>query len=100
MYAQALLLSHPAPLTRDTQTFSKLREAAKTKKPGLKKLTELLLGVKIQAGGHSSVRRLLLEVVVVGVCTLTLLPRWVSIGDRRSCDYGAVQIVQIGMGII
>lgn len=52
---QALLLSHPSPLLRDTQTFKALREVAKTKKPGLKKLTELELGLKIQAGAHSSV---------------------------------------------
>ncbi len=52
---QALLLSHPAPLTRDTQTFSKIREVAKNKRPGLKKLAEQLLGVQIQAGVHSSV---------------------------------------------
>ncbi|KAJ9119804.1 hypothetical protein QFC24_005517 [Naganishia onofrii] len=52
---KALLLSHPSPLLRDTQTFKTLREVAKTKKPGLKKLTELELGLKIQAGAHSSV---------------------------------------------
>ncbi|KAJ9098066.1 hypothetical protein QFC19_006501 [Naganishia cerealis] len=52
---KALLLSHPSPLLRDTQTFKALREVAKTKKPGLKKLTELELGLKIQSGAHSSV---------------------------------------------
>ncbi|GHJ87946.1 hypothetical protein NliqN6_4348 [Naganishia liquefaciens] len=52
---KALLLSHPSPLLRDTQTFKALREVAKTKRPGLKKLTELELGLKIQAGAHSSV---------------------------------------------
>jgi RNA exonuclease 4 len=54
---KALLLSHPSPLLRDTQTFKALREVAKTKKPGLKKLTELELGLKIQSGAHSSVSR-------------------------------------------
>jgi RNA exonuclease 4 len=49
------LLSHPSPLIRDTQTFKPLREIAKTKRPGLKKLVELTLGIKIQAGAHSSV---------------------------------------------
>lgn len=49
------MLSHPRPLLRDTQTFAALRQIAKTKRPGLKKLAELELGVKIQAGAHSSV---------------------------------------------
>ncbi|KAL1406165.1 3'-5' exonuclease [Vanrija albida] len=53
--AQALLLSHPNPFVRDTQKCKQLREAAKTKRPGLKKLVELELGLKIQAGSHSSV---------------------------------------------
>ena len=52
---QALLLSHPAPLTRDTQNCKPLRELAKTKRPGLKKLSELALGIQIQSGAHSSV---------------------------------------------
>ncbi|WOO83679.1 RNA exonuclease 4 [Vanrija pseudolonga] len=52
---KALLLSHPNPFVRDTQKCKQLREAAKTKRPGLKKLVELELGLKIQAGSHSSV---------------------------------------------
>jgi RNA exonuclease 4 len=50
-----MLLSHPNPLIRDTQKFKPLREIAKTKHPGLKKLVELELGLQIQAGSHSSV---------------------------------------------
>lgn len=52
---KALLLSHPAPFVRDTQKCKQLREAAKTKRPGLKKLAEVELGIKIQEGRHSSV---------------------------------------------
>lgn len=53
--SQALLLSHPNPLLRDTQKCKQLREHAKTKRPGLKKLTELELGLRIQGRSHSSV---------------------------------------------
>lgn len=54
--SQSLYLSHPNPLLRDTQKCKPLREHAKTKRPGLKRLTELELGLKIQDGAHSSVR--------------------------------------------
>lgn len=49
------MLTHPGPLTRDTQKHKPLQEIAKNKRPGLKKLSELLLGVQIQIGAHSSV---------------------------------------------
>lgn len=54
---KALLLSHPRPLIRDTATFQPLRDLAKTKHPGLKKLANLVLGIDIQKAGqeHSSV---------------------------------------------
>jgi RNA exonuclease 4 len=52
---KALLLSHPGPMTRDTQQCKPLREKAKTKRPGLKRLAEMELGIKIQTGAHSSV---------------------------------------------
>ncbi|KAL7423737.1 3'-5' exonuclease [Cryptotrichosporon argae] len=52
---KALLLSHPQPLVRDTQKSKALREKAKNKRPGLKKLVEMELGLKIQGGQHSSV---------------------------------------------
>lgn len=51
------MLTHPGPLTRDTQKYKPLQEIAKNKRPGLKKLSELLLGVQIQTGAHSSVSR-------------------------------------------
>lgn len=42
-------------MTRDTQNCKELREKAKSKRPGLKKLTQLELGIQIQSGAHSSV---------------------------------------------
>lgn len=42
-------------MVRDTQTCKALREKAKNKRPGLKKLAELELGLQIQKGSHSSV---------------------------------------------
>ncbi|KZT61135.1 ribonuclease H-like protein [Calocera cornea HHB12733] len=51
----AMLLSHPHQYTRDTQTYTELRKLAKTKKPGLRKLIQLELGLDIQAGEHDSV---------------------------------------------
>ncbi|WRT65838.1 uncharacterized protein IL334_002789 [Kwoniella shivajii] len=52
---KVLLLSHPSPLIRDTQKCKMLREKAKNKHPGLKKLSEMELGIRIQQGSHSSV---------------------------------------------
>lgn len=51
---KVLMLTHPGPLTRDTQRYKPLQEIAKNKRPGLKKLSELLLGIQIQTGAHSS----------------------------------------------
>jgi RNA exonuclease 4 len=42
-------------MVRDTQKCKALREKAKNKRPGLKKLVELELGLQIQRGSHSSV---------------------------------------------
>ncbi|WVQ85579.1 hypothetical protein IAT38_007745 [Cryptococcus sp. DSM 104549] len=50
-----LMLTHPGPLVRDTQKFKLIRENAKTKMPGLKKLAETELGIQIQKSAHSSV---------------------------------------------
>ncbi|GAA5858751.1 hypothetical protein JCM8547_004971 [Rhodosporidiobolus lusitaniae] len=50
-----LLLSHPRHMTRDTSKYAPLQGLAKTKRPGLKNLAKLVLGVDIQAGEHSSV---------------------------------------------
>jgi RNA exonuclease 4 len=42
-------------MVRDTQKCKILRERAKNKRPGLKKLAEMELGLEIQKGSHSSV---------------------------------------------
>jgi RNA exonuclease 4 len=44
-------------MVRDTQKCKPLREKAKTKRPGLKRLVEMELGLQIQKGSHSSVSR-------------------------------------------
>lgn len=53
----ALLLSHPKPMTRDTASYAGSRKIANTKYPSLRKLVELKLGLIIQKSGsaHSSV---------------------------------------------
>ncbi|GJN92130.1 hypothetical protein Rhopal_005160-T1 [Rhodotorula paludigena] len=50
-----LLLSHPRHMTRDTSKYAPLQGLAKTKRPGLKTLAKLVLGIDIQSGEHSSV---------------------------------------------
>lgn len=52
---QVLLLSHPRHMTRDTSKYKPLQGLARTKRPGLKTLAKLVLGVDIQSGEHSSV---------------------------------------------
>ncbi|POW17342.1 hypothetical protein PSTT_00570, partial [Puccinia striiformis] len=52
---QALLLTHPRQLIRDTSTYQPLRKLAKTKFPGLKKLALLVLDIEIQKDSHCSV---------------------------------------------
>lgn len=42
-------------MTRDTAKYAPLQGLARTKKPGLKTLAKLCLGVDIQSGEHSSV---------------------------------------------
>ncbi|ODV71308.1 putative 3'-5' exonuclease [Cyberlindnera jadinii NRRL Y-1542] len=51
----ALLLSHPKSMIRDTSRFAKFRKLSKGKTPGLKKLAKELLNMDIQGGEHSSV---------------------------------------------
>ncbi|PWN35792.1 uncharacterized protein FA14DRAFT_145784 [Meira miltonrushii] len=53
----ALLLSHPKNMTRDTASYEGSRKIANTKYPSLRKLVELKLGLIIQKSGseHSSV---------------------------------------------
>jgi RNA exonuclease 4 len=53
---KALLLSHPAPMIRDTQKCKVLRERSKSKMPSLRKLAAMELGLEIQKAAHSSVR--------------------------------------------
>ncbi|KAG0230462.1 3'-5' exonuclease [Actinomortierella wolfii] len=52
---QALLLDHPQRLIRDTSKYKPFRVYAKGRTPGLKKLAQEILGIKIQQGQHSSV---------------------------------------------
>ncbi|KAI8338804.1 RNA exonuclease 4 [Choanephora cucurbitarum] len=52
---QALILSHPALLIRDTSRYKPFRQLAKGRTPGLKMLVKEILGVTIQSGSHSSV---------------------------------------------
>ncbi|OCK83444.1 putative RNA exonuclease [Lepidopterella palustris CBS 459.81] len=51
----ALMLTHPKRDIRDTSRYPEFRKLAMGKTPGLKKLVDELLGVKIQSGMHSSV---------------------------------------------
>lgn len=52
----ALLLSHPKKLVRDTSRYKPFRkEFGKGRTPGLKKLAKGILGLDIQGGEHSSV---------------------------------------------
>ncbi|TFK33561.1 ribonuclease H-like domain-containing protein [Crucibulum laeve] len=52
---KALLLSHPRPLTRDTQYYAHKFELVKSRRPALRLLVQQELGIKIQEGEHSSV---------------------------------------------
>jgi RNA exonuclease 4 len=52
---QALILSHPALLIRDTSRYKPFRKLAKGRTPGLKMLVKEILGINIQSGSHSSI---------------------------------------------
>ncbi|RKP07391.1 ribonuclease H-like domain-containing protein, partial [Thamnocephalis sphaerospora] len=52
---KALMISHPRHLVRDTQLYKPFRKLTGGRTPGLKRLVELVLKRKIQAGEHSSV---------------------------------------------
>ncbi|KAM0793598.1 hypothetical protein ACM66B_001031 [Microbotryomycetes sp. NB124-2] len=52
---QVLLLSHPWTMIRDTSKYAPLQGIARTKRPGLKTLAKLCLGIDIQGGEHSSI---------------------------------------------
>jgi RNA exonuclease 4 len=53
---QALLLTHPALQTRDTQMCPIIRKVYGSRRPGLRKIIKQEFGVDIQAGEHCSVR--------------------------------------------
>lgn len=52
---EALFLSHPKSMIRDTTQFKLFRSISNGKTPGLKKLTKHFLKIDIQDGQHSSV---------------------------------------------
>lgn len=52
---KALLLTHPPLSIRDTAKYEQLHTIAKTKRPKLKALAKLVLGIDIQENEHSSV---------------------------------------------
>ncbi|GAA96955.1 uncharacterized protein L969DRAFT_96846 [Mixia osmundae IAM 14324] len=52
---QALMLKHPSHAIRDTARHAPIHDLAKTKRPALKKIAKLFLGIDIQAGEHSSI---------------------------------------------
>jgi len=52
---KALLLSHPFPLTRDTQQLAYKYKISKSRHPALRNLTAQEFGIQIQGGEHSSV---------------------------------------------
>ncbi|KIJ63507.1 hypothetical protein HYDPIDRAFT_92003 [Hydnomerulius pinastri MD-312] len=52
---KALLLSHPSPQTRDTQSLAHKHRVSKSRRPALRVLVRQELGVGIQGGEHSSI---------------------------------------------
>ncbi|KAG8220563.1 ribonuclease H-like domain-containing protein [Butyriboletus roseoflavus] len=52
---KALLLSHPSPQTRDTQSLAYKHRVSKSRRPALRVLVRQELGIVIQGGEHSSV---------------------------------------------
>jgi RNA exonuclease 4 len=52
---EALFLSHPKSMIRDTSKHKPFRELSKGKTPSLKKLAKEILNIDIQGGEHSSV---------------------------------------------
>jgi len=55
LLVQVLFLSHPRKRIRDTSRFKKFRQLTGGKTPSLKKLSEKVLGVRVQEGEHNSV---------------------------------------------
>ncbi|KAG9308589.1 ribonuclease H-like domain-containing protein [Chiua virens] len=52
---KALLLSHPSPQIRDTQSLAYKHRVVKSRRPALRVLAKQELGIVIQSGEHSSV---------------------------------------------
>lgn len=52
---QALLLSHPSPQIRDTQSLAYKHRMVKSRRPALRVIVQQELGITIQGGEHSSV---------------------------------------------
>ena len=52
---EALLLDHPPKLIRDTAKFPGFKKYGHGPKPALRVLAQVLLGVEIQRGQHSSI---------------------------------------------
>jgi RNA exonuclease 4 len=52
---KALLLSHPYPLTRDTQVLAYKAKVTKSKRVALRNIVKEQLDLTIQSGEHSSV---------------------------------------------
>jgi len=80
---QALLLSHPFPLTRDTQQFAFKYKLSKDRRPALRKLTTQEFGIEIQGGEHSSVRLISARTVLLRVFTF-------GVGYRRQGYNGGI----------
>lgn len=56
VWHQALLLSHPRPLIRDTQHLAHKNGQSRGSRPALRNLVRDMFAVPIQGGEHSSVR--------------------------------------------
>lgn len=54
-YIQALLLSHPSPQIRDTQSLAYKYRVVKSRRPALRVLVKQELDIVIQGSEHSSV---------------------------------------------
>lgn len=57
--SQVLYLGHPRNKIRDTSKYKPFRQLFQGRTPSLKKLTAMLLNVKVQEGEHNSVSILL-----------------------------------------
>lgn len=88
---QALLLSHPSPQVRDTQSLAYKHGVVKSRRPALRVLAKQELGIVIQGGEHSSVG----YPFPLPVLCLTSIERK---GDGCTCYDGAFPITQKAVG--